>query len=86
MTDDAKIYPLTSREFDVCRLVADGLTNAQIGGRLAITPSTVASHVESIHRKLRTRNRVEMARWFWRGRVSTLAEVSGSSELEIDSS
>ena len=69
------IYPLTAREFDVARLVADGLTNAEICERLTVKQSTVATHIDHINRKLHTRNRVEIARWFWRGRHQTLALV-----------
>ena len=67
-----KIYPLSAREFEVVRCIADGLSNAQVAARLGISSSTVASHIEHINQKLKTHNRVLIARWFWRGRVTTL--------------
>jgi predicted ATPase/DNA-binding CsgD family transcriptional regulator len=48
------IYPneLTEREVEVLRLVAQGLTNAQIAGQLIISPYTVNNHMRSILGKL----------------------------------
>jgi len=43
---------LTSRELDVLRLVADGLTNAEAAQRLIISPYTVNMHLRSIYAKL----------------------------------
>jgi DNA-binding NarL/FixJ family response regulator len=48
---------LTDRERDVLRLVADGLSNDQIGGRLFISPETVRAHVRSATSKLDADNR-----------------------------
>jgi ATP/maltotriose-dependent transcriptional regulator MalT len=47
-------YPndLTAREVEVIRLVAQGLTNAQIAEQLVLSPHTVHSHVRSILSKL----------------------------------
>jgi predicted ATPase/class 3 adenylate cyclase/DNA-binding CsgD family transcriptional regulator len=47
-------YPagLTEREVEVLRLVAQGLTNAQIAEQLIVSPHTVHAHVRSIHSKL----------------------------------
>lgn len=67
-------YPLTSREYDVARLIADGLTNAQVAVSLGIRPSTVATHIDHINHKLHTRNRVELAVWFVRGRMVSRAD------------
>ncbi len=44
--------PLTTREFEVARLVADGLTNGAIGEALHLSPRTVGAHVEHILAKL----------------------------------
>jgi DNA-binding CsgD family transcriptional regulator len=54
---------LTGREIDVMRLVAEGLTNAEIAGRLYISPKTVEHHVARIYRKLDIRTRGEAAAW-----------------------
>jgi predicted ATPase/DNA-binding CsgD family transcriptional regulator len=48
---------LTVREAEVLRLVAGGLTDAQVAERLVLSVRTVHSHVRSIYRKLGVRSR-----------------------------
>jgi DNA-binding CsgD family transcriptional regulator len=55
--------PLGKREADVAALVADGLTNKQIGARLFISERTVDSHVRSILTKLGFSSRAQIAAW-----------------------
>jgi DNA-binding NarL/FixJ family response regulator len=50
---------LTAREYTVLRLVADGLTNKQIGARLAISDRTVQGHLQTAFGKLGVRTRTE---------------------------
>ncbi|GAA0266282.1 response regulator transcription factor [Cryptosporangium japonicum] len=57
--------PLTRREIDVARLVAEGMTNSQIADVLALAPGTVKNHVATIQRKVGAANRVGIAAWFW---------------------
>jgi predicted ATPase/DNA-binding CsgD family transcriptional regulator len=54
---------LAKREADVARLVAEGLTNKQIGARLFISERTVDSHVRSIMNKLGVNSRAQVAAW-----------------------
>ncbi len=61
--DGAGAGPLGKREADVARLVADGLSNKQIGGRLFISERTVDSHVRSILNKLGFNSRAQIAGW-----------------------
>jgi len=61
--DDAGAGPLAKREADVARLVAEGLTNRQIGTRLFISERTVDSHVRSILNKLGVNSRAQIAAW-----------------------
>ena len=56
------IAGLSTREEEVLRLLADGLTDREIGEGLQISPRTVESHVGSVLRKLGVRNRAEAAR------------------------
>lgn len=54
---------LREREAEVARLVADGLTNKQIGTRLLISERTVESHVRNIMNKLGVNSRAQIAGW-----------------------
>jgi DNA-binding CsgD family transcriptional regulator len=54
---------LTRREHEVLRLLAEGLTNAQIAGRLYISAKTAEHHVGRILGKLGLRSRAEAAAW-----------------------
>ncbi len=51
--------PLSERELDVLRLMADGLTNADIADQLVIGGSTVKKHINHIFSKLGAENRVQ---------------------------
>ncbi|MDA8203995.1 MAG: LuxR C-terminal-related transcriptional regulator [Chloroflexi bacterium] len=54
---------LSKREEEVARLVADGLTNKEIGARLFISEHTVDSHVRGILNKLGFDSRARVAAW-----------------------
>jgi predicted ATPase/DNA-binding CsgD family transcriptional regulator len=54
---------LAKREAEVARLVADGLSNKEIGARLFISEHTVDSHVRSILNKLGFNSRAQVAAW-----------------------
>ncbi len=61
--DDEPWRPLTAREFEVARLIGEGLTNAEIADALGIAPKTASSHVEHILAKLGASRRAEIATW-----------------------
>ncbi len=53
--------PLSEREIQVLRLLAEGLSNEEIAAELGIAVNTVRNHVRNILEKLRLRNRVQAA-------------------------
>jgi DNA-binding NarL/FixJ family response regulator len=53
---------LSPREEEILRLLADGMTDREIGEALTISTRTVETHVSNILRKLDARNRAEAAR------------------------
>ncbi|WP_199195779.1 LuxR C-terminal-related transcriptional regulator [Nocardia sp. MDA0666] len=55
--------PLTARELQVARLVAEGLTNREIAVRLVIAPRTADTHVRHILTKLGFGKRAQIAAW-----------------------
>jgi DNA-binding CsgD family transcriptional regulator len=52
---------LTNRQMDVLALLTEGMSNAEIGDRLFISPKTVDHHVSAILAKLGVRSRTEAA-------------------------
>jgi len=50
---------LSSREREVLALIATGATNAEIAGRLFLSPHTVKEHTSALYRKLGVRNRAQ---------------------------
>jgi DNA-binding NarL/FixJ family response regulator len=58
-------YPdeLTPREAEILRLVASGLSNAQVAEKLIISPRTVHAHVRSIYSKLGITSRSSATRY-----------------------
>lgn len=62
MNDESEnLEPLTARELEVLRLVAEGLPNKTIASKLNVSEHTVKFHVNSILRKLDAQSRTEAA-------------------------
>jgi DNA-binding NarL/FixJ family response regulator len=57
---------LTQREADILRALAEGLSNAEIAGRIWLSPETVKTHVKSILLKLGVRDRTQAVVWAYR--------------------
>ena len=62
--------PLSPRELEVARLVAQGLTNKQIGETLYVSERTAENHVRHILVKLGFGSRSQIAAWSSQGAVT----------------
>lgn len=51
--------PLTSREQQIIQLLVEGLSNAQMAGRLHVSLNTIASHLKNIYAKLNVSSRAQ---------------------------
>lgn len=56
---ERSVEPLSEREMEVLRLIAEGLTNREIAQRLYISVSTVKRHTANIYGKLDVHNRTQ---------------------------
>ena len=59
-------HDLSDREMEVLRLIAEGISNAEIAGRLYVSEKTVKSHVSNILSKLHLADRTQAAVYAWR--------------------
>jgi two-component system response regulator NreC len=62
-TTSSRVADLTPREREVLILIADGLTNSEIGESLEISIKTVDRHRENIMRKLELHNRIDLVKF-----------------------
>jgi NarL family two-component system response regulator LiaR len=63
LVEAADTAGLTRRELEILRLMAEGLSNAQLARMLWVTEQTVKFHLSNIYRKLDVANRTEASRW-----------------------
>jgi NarL family two-component system response regulator LiaR len=59
-------HALSERELEVLKLIAEGLSNAEISNRLFISEKTTKSHVSNILSKLHLADRTQAAVYAWR--------------------
>ena len=72
--------PLTEREVDIVRLVAQGLSNRQIAEQLVIGEATVRTHVGNVLNKLHLANRVQATLYALREGLTSLDEMDNLSK------
>jgi len=72
--------PLTEREMEVLRLVAQGSSNQDIASQLSITEATVRTHVSNVLSKLQLANRVQAALYALRAGITRLEDEDDKTE------
>jgi LuxR family maltose regulon positive regulatory protein len=71
--DSEFIEPLSEREIEVLQLIAQGLSNREVGDRLYLTLNTVKAHSRTIYSKLGVNNRTQAV-----SKARALGLLSGS--------
>ncbi len=60
--ENPKIGDLTARQREILEMVVEGLSNAQIAGRLYLTESTIKHHLRAVYKMLGVHNRTQAAK------------------------
>ena len=60
--ENPKIGDLSARRRKVLELVVEGMSNAEIAGRLYLSESTIKQHLRAVYKLLGVRNRTEAAK------------------------
>jgi DNA-binding NarL/FixJ family response regulator len=78
----AELDELTEREYEILRLVANGLSNDDIARQLVISPLTVKTHVSRILTKLRCRDRAQLVSLAYESGVITPGAEPATREMK----
>jgi DNA-binding NarL/FixJ family response regulator len=83
---DGTVADLSPTDLDIqlLRLVANGLSDNDIGMRLHMSPFTVRHHIERLRREVIARNRVELAAWAGRNGFYQPSESESDSDAGND--
>ena len=73
--ESSALSELTPREIEVTKLIADGLTNQEIGDHLGISVKTVDRHRENIMHKLDVHSRIDLVKFAIREGLINLDEM-----------
>ena len=65
------MHALTPQQQRIGRLLADGLSNAEIAGRLNLQVSTVKTHISRMLQRLNLRDRHQLIAYIWRSGEAT---------------
>jgi DNA-binding NarL/FixJ family response regulator len=60
--ENPNIGDISARQREILELVVEGLSNAEIGGRLYLSESTIKQHLRAVYKVLGVRNRTEAAK------------------------
>jgi DNA-binding NarL/FixJ family response regulator len=60
--ENPKIRALSARQREILELAVEGLSNAEIAGRLYLSESTIKQHLRAVYKELGVRNRTEAAK------------------------
>ena len=63
LAEQSRSSPLSPREQEVARLIAQGMSNRELANALVITEKTAANHIDHIMTKLDLRSRTQIAIW-----------------------
>ncbi|HET8562629.1 MAG TPA: response regulator transcription factor [Candidatus Binatia bacterium] len=75
------VEPLTERELDVLRLVAQGCSNKEIAVKLSVSELTVRSHVSNILCKLHLASRTQAALYALQKGITSLEDIPAHEEI-----
>jgi DNA-binding CsgD family transcriptional regulator len=78
------LYSLTKSETEIVKLISTGYEVSHIARILSIQERTISTHIYSINQKIKTRNKVEIARYALKTGLVMLDDVNFGTECESE--
>jgi NarL family two-component system response regulator LiaR len=75
-TQSLTTEPLTEREVEILKLIAQGLSNQEIAARLVVSERTIGNHVGNILNKLHLANRTQAALYALKKGLASLDDAA----------